>query len=710
MNDDKFTASFPTWYSPKPSEMERFNNDTLQHTDFYNIIHTAFKQISIKFPNYQLRTSQLEMSVLILESLYFEKSALIEAGTGIGKSFAYIIASLAYSYLSGNRILITTETKNLQMQIYEKDLVFIQNNLDNELTYALCLGSGNYFCKLRYEETMEQGLFRDIVEKNELEQIKNWVDVVTNQSLQGHIYEIPFIPTNSFWQMINRDSDGCPATKCNHFKECNYFRTKKIWNESRLLISNHHLVLYNLQNDKKTLPPYSTLVIDEAHGFLKTAYSIFTNSFNSDSLNEYKKSYDKIFIKNKNLPQDLQNDFSSLWKSLTDTWTLFFSSYQNALELSYEEDATKIIAEDIKLDVKPIIQASQNIIKNINDHFKEEQDSQNQNYINSFSNFLHKMIMFFEAYAKINFDKYVYWAQKNKNIFTLNVCAINLSDSLSELFIEQQIWTSATLGYWSKDILPKTKEEAIANGYFDSFIKSIYNETTTINDFNANIFKSPFNYKDNVLLYIPQHITPPEWDISQEKKTNYQDNLIEEIIKLIELSKGGALILFTSLALLDIVANKLKHLIDYPIYSQTKHGTQKSIEEFTKSNNAILLGAYSFWQGVDIPGDKLRMLIITKLMFTPPEDPIYKARSIQIENQKRSSFTELALPYTNSMLKQGFGRLVRRETDKGIVAILDNRLLTKFYGKKLINNLPNRQSINTFQDLVRFTNEKNIFK
>ena len=289
-----FEPSFPPWYTPSHEEKEESEENLLTEETLDKIIQKAFQIIGESFDRYEIRHSQIEMSVMILKSLYHEKTAVIEAGTGIGKSFAYIVASLAYSYLKGHRIVLTTETKNLQMQIYHKDLKFIQKVLDPNLKFELCLGSSNYLCKLRYEETFTSGSFRNLINQEEINSFHSWAKEVFREKKTGSVYETDPPVNHAFWSLVNRDSDGCPGMKCEYFKGCNYFHTKQLWHESRVLIVNHHLLLFHLQNEKKTLPEYACIIVDEAHGFLKTAYSIYTLVFRNHSLSDHRKKVEKL--------------------------------------------------------------------------------------------------------------------------------------------------------------------------------------------------------------------------------------------------------------------------------------------------------------------------------------------------------------------------------------------------------------------------------
>ncbi len=709
MAEPTFEPCFPSWYSPTEEEHKDFEHGNLSENTLEKIILSGFDQIANSFEDYQNRDPQINMSIMILKCLYSGKVAVIEAGTGIGKSFAYIVASLAFSYLTGGRVLFTTETKNLQMQIFQKDIHFIRSVLSNDLRFELCLGSGNYLCQLRYQETFDSGSFRDTIKPKEINQFHEWVGRVQKEKKAGTVYELEPNPNPHFWSMVNRDSDGCPGKKCSFYEGCNYFRVKYSWTKARILITNHHLLLYHIQNEKKVLPEYASVVVDEAHGFLKTAYSIFSMSFHTHQLSEYKKSFDKFFLSNKKLQVDLSKRLSHLWGQLETAWNSFFSYWEDELNMAYEQNNMKIIQKSITFDMKIPKNCIFEIRANLQENFTDDPNNNLLNYVNSFDKFLGRAFQFFDAFQKMDFEAAVYWASKEKEKFYLHTCSIQLGDHLKELFTEQQIWTSATIGYWSKTTPPSTKEEAIENGYFNSFIQNIFPPQMQKGTILKNIFKSGFDFKQQVLLYLPRNLEVPPWDSPETEKETYRDHLMEQIIELVELSKGGALVLFTSNWMLEYASDVLEEALNFPVFSQLRLGAQKAIEEFHSCSEAILLGTNSFWQGIDIPGSRLRMLIITKLMFTPPEDPIYKARDTLFKKTNRNAFYELALPYANTMLRQGFGRLIRKETDKGVIAILDSRILSKSYGKNLLMNLPRASVVYDQEKLAQEVKNKLIF-
>ena len=209
-----FEPKLPPWFEDEAATDEISNGGSLPEKHLDALIDIAFTKISESFDNYQQRKDQVEMSKFILKKLYLQQTSIVEAGTGIGKSFAYLVAAVAYSYLSGERVVVSTETKNLQMQLVKKDLPAIHSLLDPGLNYQLCLGSGNYLCRLRYEDAIDNGRFQNLIEEKELDGFKSWVDLVFSSSIHGSQFELVEPVGWQFWSLVNRDSDGCPGNKC----------------------------------------------------------------------------------------------------------------------------------------------------------------------------------------------------------------------------------------------------------------------------------------------------------------------------------------------------------------------------------------------------------------------------------------------------------------------------------------------------------------
>jgi ATP-dependent DNA helicase DinG len=664
----------------------------------------AFERIGAALPDYQMRDAQVQMAQQILRSFYRERNAVIEAATGVGKSFAYVVASLAYNYLTGERVLIATETKALQWQLFEKDLPFIQRALDNELRFELCLGSANYFCRLRYEQMINEGSFRDLIEEDKLAEVRAWAnEVMTDFARSGSRFEeTPKFP-ESVWRLVTRDSDGCPANRCPHYGNCNYYRERKKWSDAQLLVANHHLLLFHLLNDKHTLPEYGAVVIDEAHGLIRTGYSIFTASFARNDFADLKKGIDKLLISHTGIQGELKQEIEEVTAACLTRWETFFSRWEVETDMVFQSTGTALIRQNIA-DTPEINAPLIELAERYDSLKSEDTEASLLGTINAQLKQIRKMAAFAGMYSKFDSQGVVYWAEKRDDRFLLQACRLNLGETLADLMPELRLYTSATIGYWPFADFPSRKSDLIQRGFFNRFLGDAL-PLAEEGSVDCNIFFSPFNYREHAALYAPEHLLIPEHGSLPHVQAEYFDRLAEEIAALTSVSGGGALVLFTSNYNLQQIAERLVTLTDLEVISQLDDGVQDSLARFRRNKEAILLGSQSFWQGIDVAGDGLRLLIITKLLFTPPDDPIFKARSEILEAKGKRPFFDLSLPHASTMLRQAFGRLIRTERDKGVIALLDSRIWQKTYGKTLIANLPRVQVLRTFAELER-ANEK----
>lgn len=664
----------------------------------------AFERIGAALPDYQMRDAQVQMAQQILRSFYRERNAVIEAATGVGKSFAYVVASLAYNYLTGERVLIATETKALQWQLFEKDLPFIRRALDPDLRFELCLGSANYFCRLRYEQMINEGSFRDLIEEDKLAEVRAWAgEVMTDFARSGSRFEdTPKIP-ESVWRLVTRDSDGCPANRCPHYGNCNYYRERKKWSDAQLLVANHHLLLFHLLNDKHTLPEYGAVVIDEAHGLIRTGYSIFTASFARNDFADLKKGIDKLLISHTGIQGELKQEIEEVTAACLTRWETFFSRWEVETDMVFQSSGTALIRANIA-DTPEINAPLIELAERYDSLKSEDTEASLLGTINAQLKQIRKMAAFAGMYSKFDSQGIVYWAEKRDDRFLLQACRLNLGETLADLMPELRLYTSATIGYWPFADFPSRKSDLIQRGFFNRFLGDAL-PLAEEGSVDCNIFFSPFNYREHAALYAPEHLLIPEHGSPPHVQAEYFDRLAEEIAALTSISGGGALVLFTSNYNLQQVAERLVTMTDLEVISQLEDGVQDSLARFRRNKESILLGSQSFWQGIDVAGDGLRLLIITKLLFTPPDDPIFKARSEILEAKGKRPFFDLSLPHASTMLRQAFGRLIRTERDKGVIALLDSRIWQKTYGKTLIANLPRVQVLRTFAELER-ANEK----
>lgn len=680
---------------------------TLTNEVLAQICTQAFDRIGANLTTYQMRESQVQMAQQILRSFYRDRSVVIEAATGVGKSFAYAVAALAFNYLTGERVLIATETKALQWQLFEKDLPFIRKVLDDELRYELCLGSSNYFCRLRYEEMLLTGGHRDLIDNAQVAEIRDWANtVITDYTRSGSRFEeTPKMP-EPIWSMVSRDSDGCPVSRCPHYSNCNYYRERKRWSEAQIMVANHHLLLYHLLNDKHTLPEYAAIVIDEAHGLIKTGYGIFTASFGRHEFADLKKGVDKMLTQHAGVQGEARVEIEELTSLCLTRWETFFSRWEVETDMVFKDTGTTLIRSALSdnAEIRPPLVDLTEKLENLK---SDDLDATLLNALNAQGKQLRKMTGFADLFHVFDREKIVYWAEKRNDKFQLHACRLNLGETLADLMPELRVYTSATIGYWPYPEFPAKKSDLIQRGFFSRFLADAL-PTAEEGSIDCNIFFSPFNYREHAALYAPEHLLIPEHGSPPDVQAEYFDLLAEEIVSLTSLSDGGALVLFTSNYNLNQIHTRLAELTDLPVYSQLEDGVQNALTKFRADKNSILLGSQSFWQGIDVAGDGLRLLIITKLLFTPPEDPIFKARSENLEMLGKKPFFELSLPHATTMLRQAFGRLIRTESDKGVVALLDSRVWQKTYGKTLIANLPRVQVLKTFGELER-ANDKSGF-
>lgn len=697
----------PPWIEHAPKEIYNSLEDgQIPHSYLDEIIDSAFTKISQNFDWYQLRESQINMSKLILRSFYANQTAVVEAGTGIGKSFAYLVASIAFSYLTGQRVCVSTETKNLQMQLFEKDILFLQTLLAPKLNYALALGSGNYACQLRYQESLDMGSLKSLLSPTESDVLRTWAYDAFDGKHDGSRYDLAFSSHTSFWSAINRDADGCPANKCSFFSNCNYYRARKRWSETRVLVVNHHLLLLHFLNDKKTLPPYGAVVIDEAHGVLKTGYSIFSLTFSQNSLADTKKQYDRA-LRSLSTGMEFFNETESQWNNLSGKWTNFFSMWEVELDLFGKVDAMQVIEKKVNIPVHDMVMLTEELKEKIASLLEDNEDSTVQNNLRAVQKFFDRLLRFASHFSTVDTEKKVFWGEKKNSILHLHSCNLRLSEEFSNYFDEPQLWTSATLGFWDKPFPSRNNQEKTEKGYFKNFREEVLPQNDK--KVNQRIFDSPFLFEEQALLYIPQNLAVPPYGSDFDIVQRYEEHLSEEIAWLSEMSGGGSMALFTSNYRLNKVAELLEEQTDLEVISQLDYGPNKALELFRENPESILLGSASFWQGVDLAGDSLRMVIITQMMFTRPDDPIFKARETQLKKQNRKAFFELSLPFAGTMLRQAFGRLIRSETDTGVVALLDSRLLQKSYGKTLIVNLPTIKKFHERNSLSKEVDKREFF-
>lgn len=657
------------------------------------------------FPSYEFREGQLLMADLVRES--YERGAICaaEAGTGIGKSFAYLaVAASRAKEFPDERTVVATSTINLQRQLFEKDLPILLSCLGLECTTALAVGRSNYICIQRFLQVKGDSPIVAADPQSELSQVERWMRTTKS----GLFSDLGFSISGELFSESCCDSDLCPAHSCPYFKECFFFKAKARAREAQIVISNHHLLFSDAQrrnlndtgyDEEAILPAFGHLVIDEAHNIEANASEYFKAEYDSSSLlrQVHKIQRSSRYSKQSLLDQigsytpeveriEAIKDLIHLLLQQVETLDQYLLSvfqkndYQPVLikvehqgRLSSFKEAALAIAETasrlgarINSLVSDVKVPSE--LEGRSTELKVRSDR-----ITAMADVLSRFCDF------AGWGDEIHWfnAERVRSQVRIQVCITPLSIApiLTEaLFskLETVVCTSATMdlgdefAFWSSRVgLPYSESRPFLKG----------------------VFLSPFDYKERLMLLTPHDAPPPPAKADEP----YLEYLREHVWESVHTSGGGALVLFTSYAVLKAVKEGIAHRFAEEgmlLLSQGEGDRYALLNTFIAEENSTLFATSSFWEGVDAPGDTLRLVIITKLPFSVPSDPVFKARCEAIDREGGSGFFQLALQSATMKLKQGFGRLLRSTSDRGIVLILDSRVMTKSYGPFMLRSLP----------------------
>lgn len=635
-------------------------------------------------PGYEYRESQLLMADFIFQRLSAPENAIVEAGTGTGKSMAYLIPALKYAVDLGKKISLSTETKALQQQLLEKDIPIVKKifreHFSRDFKYSLCLGSSNYPCKRRFEATVKKGTFS----KADLQHI-NRVSILFKEKRIFTVFDadIPF----SIWNEINRDPEVCIQQRCQFFSTCAFQAARKEWAQADLLVMNHYLFFSNIASGKAYLPVTDAVVFDEAHAIEAIAAKQLGFSIDYESLvlllqRFYAKG--KRGVINNFKKEEIRDEAIRTLDALAKEAQVFFekireqfSSSQNVIRLTRPLDFGE-----------PLTIALKNFLLVLDDAESDIEEDDNRMEFDSAKGRILAYAEAFYSFIKLARENYVYWIERKNNDLLGNaslmgqpveICSIMQMDVFS--FYESSIFVSATLS---------VKRD------FSFFIS-----TTGFINGKGVVLESPFDFKKQVTLYLAKDIPSPE-------DKSYPLAISKNIIEIINILNGNCLILFTSYRMLKDVKDIIQDKISHTIYSQDEMIASRALKYYIEDNNSVLMGTHSFWQGIDLPGDLLRGVVITRLPFAVPDSPVMEAKFERLKSMGKNPFIDLQIPEAALKLKQGVGRLIRRGDDKGVVAILDSRIVTKSYGSVFIESLPKVSPVMSLKDLT--TGYKKLLK
>jgi ATP-dependent DNA helicase DinG len=633
--------------------------------------------------DWEFRPQQKAMEARVRESFAGGFHALIEAGTGTGKSRAYLVPAIEWSRKTGKKVVVSTFTKALQEQLMSKELPFL--NKASDFRYALCLGSQNFLCKRRFRKNNLPQLFTSAEDKERIKKITQWIET----TVTGLISELPFRIDTAFWNLFNRDSDLCMRRKCPLFDECFYYRRQKEIVQANVLVVNHHLFFSHIASDGKVLPRVDAVIFDEAHTLEPVATTFFGYKISRhmvkihlDAL--HSPSQDGLLRRLKFPLYDIKTGVK-LVEDTRKAADIFFSGITDKLEARPQKIRIRekgLFDNGLTAPLNSLTAFALDILQHVQ---SKEDEREWLGAVKKLQDINDRV----ETILNLRVPNCVYWVEIERRVrriqCSLNMAPLNISDMFKSQVLEKfspVMAVSATL---------------TANGRFDSFRDSLGFHGKT----SALMLDSPFDYAGNVLLYLPRSMPDP---VGAVEPAEYYERALKETKRLIGLTQGGAFVLFTNTAILRRAGSELSRAFpDLSILQQGDMPANGLMKIFRDDGNAVLLGTNTFWQGVDIPGMALRSLIIWKLPFAVPDEPVTEAKMELFRAQGKNPFFHYQLPRAIVMTRQGFGRLIRRKDDKGIVSIIDPRTLTKAYGKQFLDSLPSCQISSNFEDVKRFT-------
>ncbi|HTS77038.1 MAG TPA: helicase C-terminal domain-containing protein [Bryobacteraceae bacterium] len=615
-------------------------------------------------PNYEFRSGQLEMAEAVEAALNDKRHLIVEAGTGTGKTLAYLVPAI----LSGKRVVISTGTKNLQEQLFFKDIPFLERHL-GPLRACYMKGRANYACRQKIYDAENEPVLEGLEEVADFQIIRDW----EKSTETGDRAEIKTLPeSSSTWAKIDARGDRCTGQKCKQFERCFITRMHQKAMESDLIIVNHHLLFADLavkgeMESSGIIPDYSTVIFDEAHEIEEVAGQYFGVSVSSYQFEELTRDVAALANRKNFESKELDRVIMALSERAIHFLSLFNAPdgrtgfrAQEAFLIKHEEIYRDVLAglELIALHLELLKSAPEEAIPLA---FRARE--------------IARRLQFF---MESNDRKYVYWIERRGRGTFLQATPIDVSQILDEkLFdaIDTCVLTSATL--------------AVAGGF--DFVK----ERLGLRNARTLLVPSHFDYSEQALLYVPQSLPDP-------RSQAFASAAAREIIELLFLSRGRAFVLFTSNQSMRQIYDRVSLEVPFQTLLQGTGPRSALLEEFRATPNAVLFATASFWQGVDVPGDQLSCVIIDKLPFAVPSDPIVEARVAAIKDNGGDAFHSYQVPQAAIALKQGFGRLIRSRTDRGVLALLDNRITKSRYGQIFFDSLPDYAFTTKREDVERF--------
>ena len=640
----------------------------MKYTDKIDHAFSKDGWLSTNIQGFRPRAAQLEMAQAVGRAVKFASPVVVEAGTGTGKTFAYLVPAL----LSGKKTIVSTGSKNLQDQLFNRDLPTIQKALKYKGKVALLKGRANYLCLERLDQLIAMGVAGDRSVLNDLSKVRKW-----HQSTKtGDLSECTTIAEDSpILPQLVSTTESCLGSDCPNYKDCHVVQARKKAMDADIVVVNHHLFCADMAVKEtgfgELIPEAELVIFDEAHQLPDIASQYFGQSLTSRLLFDLCKDCNIVYRSElKDLAQ-LGKAADHLQKTVQDFRLLMGTDGQvrgNLRELFADQKVvnglTKI-SENIDFLIE-VIKKSLGRSETLDKIFER----------------LAEVKVLLKKFGDTTVTGHCYWYEANGRSFGLHITPLTVADKFSEQMKTLQsgwVFTSATLE---------------VGGSFDHFCYRL-----GIANAEQLVLQSPFDYEQQSLLCVPRYLP-------DSNKSHTLTTLGEMLKPVIEANKGRCFLLCTSYYMMRGFADYLREHTNLNVLLQGETSKAKLLEKFVKEEHSVLVATQSFWEGIDVRGDDLSLVIIDKLPFTSPDEPLFKARMEDCRLQGGDPFNDIQIPEAVITLKQGVGRLIRDVTDRGVVIICDNRLVMRNYGATFLKSLPSSKRTRDLGKVVDFLKAK----
>lgn len=654
--------------------------------------------LAARIADFRHRDSQIEMAEKIEATINRAGVLIAEAGTGTGKTFAYLVPALR----SGGKVVISTGTKTLQDQLFHRDIPMVIEALGIPVSTALLKGRANYVCLHHLEAAAVDGRFSNREDVKHIQTIKRFA----NRSLEGGAgvgntgdrAELPDVPERAgAWNHAVSTRENCLGSQCTRYEECFVMKARKKALDAEVVVVNHHLFFADLvlkdDGAQDLLPACNTVIFDEAHQLPSTATMFFGESVSTSQLIELARDTRLMGIQHAADFKDLQEGAGVLDLAARD---LRLAVAEDFAKLPGQAVATRDGFAEAYADAQEALADLRQLLESQADRAQEL-----ANCMERADEFAQRMA----SWQDKSIEGYVRWAEAFSQSLAFHLTPLSIADIFhAQVFGQKRAWifTSATLavkgdfGHYQTEMGLLNRGDTTSKDDVDD----AFNEKGDQNKIETAFWPSPFDFPNQALLYLPENLPPPN-------TPNHTEAIVDTALPLIEAAGGRTFLLFTSLKAMDRAYEMLKTKfeqrgLDFPLMVQGEGTRTELLERFRKLGNAVLVASQSFWEGVDVKGNALSVVVIDKLPFAAPDDPVLAARIAAIDAAGGNAFMHYQVPHAAITLKQGAGRLIRDETDRGVLMIGDNRLVDKPYGKRIWQSLPPMKRTRIAAEAVAF--------